>query len=238
MSGHSKWSNIKERKGAQDKKRSASFTKMAKNILTAIREGGNNTNPESNSYLKIAIEKAKEVSMPKENIERLLTRFEERKGNLVNLVLEGFGPNAVPFIVEVETDNRNRILGEIKLIFKNHGGNLGESNSVSFQFEKVGEVELESIDPEIELDLIDAGAQDFDENTVIVATENLNNFVKKAEEMGLKIIKSGITMRSKLPVMLNSEEELSNVLDLIEELEENDDVVNVYSGFDYDIKKV
>lgn len=238
MSGHSKWANIKNRKGAQDKKRSESFTKISKNILTAIREGGGNTNPESNSNLKVAIEKAREVNMPKENIERLIARFEERKGNLMNLVLEGYGPYSVPFIVEVETDNRNRILGEIKLIFKNYGGSLGETNSVAFQFDRLGEVELENLPVELQLDLIDIGAQDFDENTVFVQPENLSDFSKKVQDMGLKVVNSGLTMKAKMPVMLKNEEEVTNLLDFTEELEANDDVVNVYSGFDYDIQKV
>lgn len=238
MSGHSKWSNIKNRKGAQDKKRSESFTKIAKNILTAIREGGGNTNPESNSALKVMIEKAREVNMPKENIERLIARFEERKGNLVDLVLEGYGPHSVPVIVEVETDNRNRILGEIKLIFKNYGGNLGETNSVAFQFDRVGEVEFETIPSDLQLELIDAGAQDFEENTAFVRPDDLAGFLKKMQDLELKVIKSGLVMKAKLPVMLENEEEVADVLNFIEELEENDDVVNVYSGFDYDIEKV
>jgi YebC/PmpR family DNA-binding regulatory protein len=136
MSGHSKWANIKNRKGAQDKKRSETFTKVAKNILTAIREGGGNTNPDANLYLKTAIEKSREVNMPKENIERLLAKFEERKSNLVSGIFEGFGPDAVPMIVEVETDNKNRTLSEIKNMFKVAGGNLGESGSVAYLFRR------------------------------------------------------------------------------------------------------
>jgi transcriptional/translational regulatory protein YebC/TACO1 len=100
MSGHSKWNNIKNRKGAQDKKRSEAFTKISKNILTAIRLGGGSANPEVNGVLKVAIEKAREVNMPKENIERLLVRFEERKANLVSIILEGYGPFGVPIVIE------------------------------------------------------------------------------------------------------------------------------------------
>jgi len=158
MSGHSKWSNIKNRKGAQDKKRSSVFTRASKNIMTAMRDGVG---------LKAAIDKAREVNMPKENIDRLISRFEERKGNLVTVILEGYGPFGVPMIVEAETDNKNRILGEIKLIFRNYNGNLGESNSVMFQFKRVGEIELENdISEDRELDLIDVGAIDFDGNIV------------------------------------------------------------------------
>lgn len=236
MSGHSKWSNIKNRKGAQDKKRSEAFTKISKNILTAIRLGGN-ANPEANLGLKIAIEKAREGNMPKENIDRLIARFEERKANLVSSTLEGYGPFGVPVVIDIETDNRNRILGEIKLIFRNYSGSLGESNSVMFQFKRVGEVEFEDeITEEQELDLIDTGAIDFEDKVVLVENNNLSNFVKEVEKRGLKVVRSELVLRADNPIMLNSEEEVGKVIDMIEELEENDDVVNVFAGFDY--KKV
>ncbi|MDP4009438.1 MAG: YebC/PmpR family DNA-binding transcriptional regulator [Candidatus Shapirobacteria bacterium] len=237
MSGHSKWANIKNRKGAQDKKRSETFTKMSKIIMTAIRLGGNNSNVDTNSYLKITVDKAKAVNMPKENIDRLLSRFEERKNNLTNFMLEGFGPFGVPLIVEVETDNKNRTLGEIKLIFKVNGGNLGESGSVAFQFERKGEVEFENPIPEDkQLDLIDAGATDVDDKTVWTEVIDLVNFTKKVQSMGMEVVKSEIVMKPINLTMLNNEEELGNILDFIDSLEENDDVINVFAGFDY-VKK-
>ena len=237
MSGHSKWANIKNRKGAQDKKRSEAFTKMSKNILTAIRTGGGNTNISANLALKVAIDKAREVNMPKENIDRLISRFEERKANLVAVTFEGYGPFGVPMVIEAETDNKNRTLGEIKLIFRNYDGNLGESNSVMFQFKRVGEVELgEEIPENKELDLIDAGAVDFEEKTVLVEPMELANFVKRIEQMGLKVERWGLSLISSNPTMLNTEEEVGKLMDMIDELEENDDVLNVYAGFDY--KKV
>ena len=228
MSGHSKWSNIKNRKGAQDKKRSAVFTRASKNILTALRDG---------TGVKAAIDKAKEVNMPKENIDRLIAKFEGGKANLIAVTLEGYGPFGVPMVIEAETDNKNRILGEIKLIFRNYGGNLGESNSVMFQFKRVGEIELENdISEEQELDLIDAGAVDFDGNIVLVEPNDLNEAVKKIEEMGLTVVNSDSVLRASNPTMLSSEEEVGKIMDMIDELEENDDVINVSAGFDY--KKV
>ncbi|MFA6185287.1 MAG: YebC/PmpR family DNA-binding transcriptional regulator [Candidatus Shapirobacteria bacterium] len=233
MSGHSKWSNIKNRKGAQDKKRSAVFTRASKNILTAIRDGVG---------LKAAIEKAKEVNMPKENIDRLIAKFESRKANLVVMTMEGYGPFGVPVVIELETDNKNRILGEIKLIFRNYGGSLGDNNSVLFQFKRVGEIELDFVEQngeipeEKQLELIDAGAVDFDGNIVLVEPNDLDSVVKKIEDMGLTINRSELVLRSNNPVMLNSEEEVGKIMDMVEELEENDDVVNVFMGFDY--KKV
>jgi YebC/PmpR family DNA-binding regulatory protein len=234
MSGHSKWANIKNRKGAQDKKRSETFTRASKNIMTAIREGGGNSNPESNVHLKTAIEKSRDVNMPKENIERLLQRFEERKNNLVSGIFEGFGPLGIPIIIEVETDNKNRILGEIKLIFRNYGGNLGESGSVAFMFDRVGEIELESkIEDNVELELIDAGVKDIDENTVITEVTDFGKVRDKIISMGLGIESSGLIYQCLSPVVLTNEIELNKVLDMIDQLEENDDIVNVFAGFDY-----
>lgn len=236
MSGHSKWANIKNRKGAQDKKRSEAFTKISKNILTAIRMGGGNTNPEVNGALKVAIDKAREVNMPKENIQRLLDRFEERKANLVSVILEGYGPFGVPVIVETETDNKNRILGEIKLIFRNYGGSLGESNSVMFQFDRVGEVEFDCSNKEFEekqLELIDLGAVDFDEKTVIIESGRLSEFSKRMEASGLKPIRSELVYKIRTPVQLSSEDDVARMMDFIDELESNDDVLGVFAGFDY-----
>ena len=238
MSGHSKWANIKNRKGAQDKKRSEAFTKISKNILTAIRVGGGSANPEVNGALKVAIDKAREVNMPKENIQRLLDRFEERKANLVSVILEGYGPFGVPVIIEAETDNKNRILGEIKLIFKNYGGALGESNSVMYQFDKVGEVEIElaeqnTIPEEKQLELIDLGATDFEDNLVFTEASDLNNFVKKIEEIGITPVRFEVVYRVRTPINLASEDDLNKIMDFIDELESNDDVLGVYAGFDY-----
>jgi YebC/PmpR family DNA-binding regulatory protein len=234
MSGHSKWANIKNRKGAQDKKRSEAFTKMAKNILTAIRVANGNSNPETNSGLKMAIEKAREVNMPRENIERLLQRFEERKANLITCRFEGFGPLGVPLVIEVETDNKNRTLGEIKLIFRNYEGNLGSEGAVAFLFDRVGEVEINAeLSEENQLELIDNGAVDFEDKTILVEVPKLNLVGDWLKEKGIEVVRSEIVMRCKQPVKLASEEEVGKVLDLIDELESNDDVISVFSGFDY-----
>jgi len=233
MSGHSKWANIKNRKGAQDKKRSEAFTKSARNIMTAIRVGGGNSNPDTNSGLRMAIEKAKETNMPKDNIERLIKKFEERKANLVNLTLEGYGPFGVPVMIEAETDNKNRILGEIKLIFRNYGGNLGESNSVSFLFDRVGEIELELIDLTKELELIDLGVEEIEENRLLVKSEDVDRIVKGVGDLGMKAISYGVVMKVKSPIILDTEEMVAKVMEMIEEIEANDDVINVFAGFDY-----
>lgn len=234
MSGHSKWANIKNRKGAQDKKRSEAFTKAAKDILTAIREGGGNTNPDSNVVLKAAIEKSRAVNMPKENIDRLLSRFESRKSNLSSGLMEAYGPYGIPMLIEFETDNKNRILSEVKLMLRNYNGNLGENGSVVFLFDRVGEIVLEEkMTEEQELELIDLGVMDVTEKEVITRVEELNKIKKYLEDKGIKIESAALVYKSKSPVNLRNETEVGNILDLIEELEENDDIVNVFAAFDY-----
>ncbi len=236
MSGHSKWANIKERKGSQDKKRSESFTRMAKNIITAVRIGGGVTNPELNTYLRSAIDKAKEVNMPKENIQRLLDSFEARRAQLTSYILEGYGPFGVPLVIETETDNKNRTLSEIKSLLKTYGGSLGETNSVLYQFEKKGEVEFDDVSEDDQLMMIDIGALDFEDNTVMVDPNNTKDFVDRVEKEGKNVVRSEVVLRSTMPVVLKNEAELNKIMDLIVDLEENEDVINVYAGFDYEQK--
>lgn len=218
MSGHSKWNNIKNRKGAQDKKRSEVFTKVSRNILTALRTG---------SGLDSAIAKAKEANMPKENIDRLINRFNERKDHLIRFMLEGFGVEGVPVMVEVETDNKNRTLGEIKLLFKQNGGIIGENGSVSFMFDRVGEIEFEGLSEEKKLELIDSGAIDFDDDKVYCKVEDMKKIEDNLDKKG------EIVMKPNCPKKLQNEDQVLNILDFIQKIEENDDVVNVFSCFDY-----
>jgi len=235
MSGHSKWANIKNRKGAADKKRSEVFTRASKNILTAIREFGGNTNPEINYKLKQAIEKAREVNMPKENIDRLINRFEERKANLVAITFEGYGVSGIPLIIEVESDNKNRIVAEIRGILKRYGGNLGESNSVMFQFEKKGRVESgrELVDDEL-LELMDHGLEDVKGKEILTSVSGLQEVVAEMKNKGIEVVESGLTYVCLNPIMINSEVELEKLAEMIDELEENEDVVNVFGGYDYE----
>ena len=225
MSGHSKWSNIKNRKGAVDKKRSEVFTRASKNIMTALRSGNTVT-------IKTAIDQAKAVNMPRENIERLQNRYEERKNNLIYCRFEGYGPFSVPLVIEVETDNKNRTLGEIKLFFRDIGGSLGSEGSVDYMFDRLGEIEIgRNLTDEEELNLIDFGLMDMDENLVSCDVENLTKLGNKLKEMGIEVVGQEIVMKCKQPTKLNSEDEVAKVLDLIDALEEHDDVVNVFSGF-------
>jgi transcriptional/translational regulatory protein YebC/TACO1 len=140
-------------------------------------------------------------------------------------------------IVEVETDNKNRILGEIKLIFRNYGGSLGDNNSVMFQFSRVGEIELKNdISEEKQLELIDLGVNDFDDKTLLVNPDNLIQITNEIKKMNLEIVNSSVSLRANNPTLLESEDEVEKIIEMIEEIEENDDVLNVFAGFDY--KKV
>ncbi|MBU4209815.1 YebC/PmpR family DNA-binding transcriptional regulator [Patescibacteria group bacterium] len=230
MSGHSKWANIRVRKGIEDKKRSAIFTRMAKVILVAVRQGGNNTDSRSNPYLRIALDRAKKVNMPKSNIVRLLENFENRKSDLKTFFLEGYGPFGVPVVVEVETDNRIRVLAEVKFIFKSNDGNLGESGSVLYLFDKIGEIEVVNLTEKKKLELIDLGVIDFYKNLVVVNYVDLSDLVEKMEKRGWEIVRYGIGMKCKSPMILEDENKLNKLLDLRQELEENEDVVNVFMG--------
>ena len=230
MSGHSKWANIKNRKGAQDKKRSEAFTKVSKNIITAIRSGGGNTNPASNAALQTAIEKARVANMPKENIDRLLKTFEERKANLAVYMLEGYGPFGVPLMIEIETDNKNRTQSEIKFFMKEHEGSLGEEGCVGYQFKRVGEIDTEGLTEDQQLEMIDFGAEDVDEDVVIVEPSKLHIMMKKMEEKGIRVVSGELVMRPVSPMVLENEEQMATIADMIDELEERDDVIGVFVG--------
>lgn len=227
MSGHSKWANIKNRKGAVDKKRSEVFTRASKNIMTALRTGGT-------VALKTAIDQAKAVNMPRENIERLQNRYEERKAHLITCRFEGFGPFSVPLVIEVETDNKNRTIGEIKLLFRDIGGSLGAEGSTDYMFDRLGEIEIgRSLTDEEQFDLIDFGLVDFSDNIIQIEVENLTKMDKKVKDMGIDVVRAEIVMNCKQPTILNSEDEVAKVMDLIDALDGHDDVINVFSGFEY-----
>lgn len=225
MSGHSKWANIKVRKGAQDKKRSAIFTRMAREIMVAIKRGGGVADPSVNSFLRVAIDRSKEFNMPRENVDRLLKRFEERGDNLVNIYLEGFGPENVPIIIEVQTDNKIRTSNEVRHVLQEYGGGLADNNAVMFQFDKLGRLELSRIDESDWEKLIDLGAEDIYENFVEVNFADLTGYVLKVEKAGFEVVDSGVYLKAKTFVDVQKKDKLA---DFVESLTELDDVVNVF----------
>lgn len=224
MSGHSHWSNIKRKKEIRDKRRSKEFSRLSKMIMTAVKERGKD--PEMNSSLKLAIEKAKESDMPKENIEKAIKKGmgEGEEGSLENFTLEIYGPEGLAVIIKGTTDNKNRTLSQINQILKTSGGKMAKPGSVKWLFDKKGVIEIPKSE-ENELIAIDAGAEaiDYKEDTMLVYTspENLNqvknNLKKKVEiedyDLGFK------------PKVTPSREKHESFLDA---LEENEEVEQVY----------
>jgi YebC/PmpR family DNA-binding regulatory protein len=239
MSGHSKWSTIKRQKGVTDAKRGALFTKVAREISVAARQGGGD--PDANYRLRLAIEKARSVNMPSDNIKRTIDKatgggegeqFEE-------IVYEGYGPGGVAVLVEAQTDNRNRTAGEIRSIFTKAGGQLAGSGAVAWQFEPRGLITVprNGIDPdEVALAAIDAGATDVDtddEDAVEIYTDpgQLEPVRKGLEAAGIRIDSAESTMVAKQTVGLDSSK-ARQALRLVELLEELDDVQRVTANFD------
>ncbi len=239
MSGHSKWSTIKRQKGANDAKRGQAFTKASRLITIATREGGGN--PETNFKLRLAIEAARAVNMPKDNIERAISRAtgEGSEKALEEVTYEGYGPSGVAFLIETVTDNKMRTSAEVRSLLERGGGSLAGPGSVSFLFKPVGEisVKLESKDPdELFLLAADSGAEDIDnsqgESTISSSPENLVKVKEALEAAGYTITSSEVVKEPTTTVKLANEEQVKSVLNLVEKLEELDDVQKVYSNFD------
>jgi YebC/PmpR family DNA-binding regulatory protein len=238
MSGHSKWSQIKRQKGANDAKRGAVFTKVARDIAIAARAGGGD--PDGNFKLRLAIEKARAVNMPAENIKRAIERgagggeaeqFEE-------ITYEGYGPGGVAIIVEAATDNKNRTAADVRAIFTKHGGQLAGSGAVAWQFEQRGLISLplagQSAD-ELALLAIDAGADDVDTDAdpleVYTAPTELEAVRRRLETAGVRIESAELTMQARNTIEVDASKARAN-LRLIEHLEDHDDVQRVTANFE------
>lgn len=240
MAGHSRWHNIKNKKAKADAQKGKMFTKVIKEITVAARLGGGD--PESNPRLRIAIEKARDVNMPSENIERAIKRGTgELEGvNYEEIQYEGYGPEGVAIIVEAMTDNRNRTTAEVRHIFSKHGGNLGSSGCVSFLFEDKGIINVEKStisEDEIFEKAIEAGAEDvitedIDYYEIRTAPTELYKVKENLESMGVVVSKAEITKIPTTTVQITSEETASKLMKLLDALEDNDDVQKVYANFD------
>jgi YebC/PmpR family DNA-binding regulatory protein len=240
MSGHSKWSSIKHKKGAADKKRGQLFSKLARALIVAAREGG--PDPSGNLALQNAIEKAKSYSMPKENIERAIARGSgaDADANAYEVVVyEGYGAGGVAILIEALTDNRNRTASDVRAAFGKHGGNLGASGAVAWQFERRGVVLVDAggvDEDELTLAAAEGGADDveLDGSTfqVTSAPESLTGVREALEAAGFTVENAELTMVPKTTVEVADESTAKKILRLIDALEENDDVQDVYSNFD------
>jgi len=239
MSGHSKWASIKHQKGVADARRGQLFTKLTREIIVAVRQGG--SNPDTNFRLRLAIQKARDNSMPSDNIERSIKRGSgDTEGTtLVEMTLEGYGPSGAAILVQALTDNRNRTLQDVRSIFSRNGGSLGESGCVAWIFDAEGliTVPVNEMDvEELELKAIDAGAED-----VKVANGYVEIYTKPGdmekirialEQQNLPIASSELTMMSKNMVELDEKAALQT-LRLLDKLEELDEVQQVTSNADF-----
>jgi YebC/PmpR family DNA-binding regulatory protein len=240
VSGHSKWSSIKHKKGAADAKRGKLFSKLSRAIIVAAKEGGGD--PSGNLSLQNAIEKAKSYSMPKDNIDRAIAKgsgADADASSFETVVYEGYGPSGVAVIVEALTDNRNRTASDVRHTFAKNDGNLGGSGAVSWLFERRGVVLVPADgtdEDELTLAAAEGGADDVVRDgssyQVLSAPENLAAVREAIEAAGFTIDSAELTMLPKTTVEVGNEGDAKKVLRLMDELEDNDDVQDVYANFD------
>ncbi len=235
MSGHSKFSNIKHKKEKSDAQRAKIFTKIGREIAVVVKAGG--PDPEVNGKLKDVIAKARANNMPNDNVQRCIKKAagEDMADNYEEIIYEGYGPSGVAVIVETLTDNRNRTAADMRHYFDKYGGNLGQTGCVTFMFDTRGVivVEGEGADEEtLMMEALDAGADDFsaeeDFFEIITAPENFGKVREAIENGGYKIASAEIMRLPQTTVTLSSDDDLKNMNKLIEMLEDNDDVQNVY----------
>jgi YebC/PmpR family DNA-binding regulatory protein len=237
MAGHSKWSQIKRKKGATDQKRGQLFSKLARELAVAVREGG--PNPESNTRLRIAIERAKREAMPSDTIERAIAKASGAGSdgeNWETVFYEGYGPNGVALLVIAVTDNRNRTAAEVRQAFNKHGGTLGETGCVAWQFDTVGQIVIpyDGVDgDEVALAAIDAGATDVDpaDDAIYVTTEaaSLSEVLEQLKEAGLTIEQADIQRVPQMSVELERGD-VQKAIRLLEALDDLDDVQQVFTN--------
>lgn len=239
MSGHSKWAQIKRQKGAADLKRGQAFTKLASAITIAVREGGGVGDPEQNFRLRLTIEKARAINMPKENIERAIERGKGggRDNALQEVVYEGFAPGGVALIIEAATDNKLRTNSEIKNIIEKNGGTLGVPGSVSYQFQTKGLISVKKDRETDEIFMIaaDAGAEDIeeagDEVFIYAKPEELASVRNNINDK-LQIVSAELIRKPLITVSISDKNIADKVLSILEKVENMDDVQKVYANFD------
>ncbi len=236
MAGHSKWANIKHRKARQDAAKSKAFTRIIRELTVAAREGGGD--PGTNPRLSLAVENAKSVNMPKDNIERAIKKGTgELEGeSYEEVTFEGYGPGGVAYFVECTTDNNNRTVGEVRHIFSKHGGNMGTNGSVAFLFEQKGIILInaEGLDEEeVMLTAIDAGAEDFKSEDgmfqIITTREQLYAVRTGLEDAGFAVSSAELQRVPATEVAVDSDTAMSN-LKLMDKFEAHDDVTNVFTN--------
>lgn len=241
MSGHSKWHNIQKTKGAADAKRSQIFTKIAREMIVAVKQGGSG-DPNNNSRLATVIAKAKAANMPNDNIKRTIDKA-LGSGNadaFESVTYEGYGPSGVAVIVEALTDNRNRTAPAVRHLLDKYGKGLGATGCVSWSFDKKGVIiiEKEDLDEDtVMMDALDVGAEDMDASSdevfeITTAPDDFGTVLAALEEKGYTFVSAEVAMVPQTYVKLENEEDIKNMEKLIDLLEEDDDVQNVYHNWD------
>ena len=242
MSGHSKWHNIQKTKGAADAKRSQAFTKIAREMIVAVKEGGSG-DPNNNSRLATVIAKAKAANMPNDNIKRTIDKAlgAGNTDNFEKVVYEGYGPSGVAVIVEALTDNRNRTAPEVRHLFDKYGGNMGATGCVSWSFDRKGVIIIDNEDGGLDeetvmMDALDCGAADFEADGGIfeITTEpdDFNAVTAALEAKGYVFASAAIEMVPQNYIKLTDEDEIKNMTKMIDLLEDNDDVQNVWHNWE------
>jgi YebC/PmpR family DNA-binding regulatory protein len=242
MSGHSKWHNIQKTKGAADAKRSQAFTKIAREIIVAVKAGGSG-DPNNNSRLATVIVKAKAVNMPNDNIKRTIEKAlgAGNSDNFESVVYEGYGPNGVAVIVEALTDNRNRTAPEVRHLFDKYGGNLGATGCVSWSFDRKGVIVIDNEDGDLDedtvmMDALDAGASDFSNEgevfEVYTEPDDCGTVAEALEAKGYTFVSAQVEMVPQTYVKLENPDDVKNMEKMIDLLEDNDDVQNIWHNWD------
>ncbi|MGA3150480.1 MAG: YebC/PmpR family DNA-binding transcriptional regulator [Candidatus Saccharimonadales bacterium] len=236
MSGHSKWATIKRQKGANDAKRGALFTKLGNQIAIAARGG---TDPATNSALAMVVEKAKKASMPNTNIERSIQRASDKSTTqLEQAMYEGYGPGGIAVLVDVATDNKNRTLPEVRTAFSKSGGNMAEQGSVAFQFSHKGVIRVKGIGEDIQLQAIEAGAEDVveeketGETVIYTAQHDLAKVRDRLKDTGLEVVDAELTYVPNNTVEISDPETARKVINLMNALDDLDDVIATHTNFD------
>lgn len=232
MAGHNKWSKIKRDKGANDAKRGAVFTKLGNQIAIAARSG---TDPDMNPSLAMAIEKARQANMPKDNIQRSIDRVADKNAAaLEEVTYESYGPGGVGIIIETATDNRNRTLPEVKTALVKNGGRIADAGSVMFQFERKGVIRVAASGEDALLEVLEAGAEDANEEDgeIIVYTDQkeLMKVRKNLVDVGLDVKDAELQYIAKTPVEITDDETSEKIMKLLDVLDDLDDVVNVHTN--------
>ena len=242
MSGHSKWHNIQRTKGAQDAKRAKAFTKIAREIIVAVKEGGSG-DPGNNTRLAAAVTKAKAANMPNDNIKRTIDKAlgAADGSNYESITYEGYGPSGVAVIVETMTDNRNRTASEMRHYFDKYGGNMGTSGCVSWSFDKKGVIVVDNGDGKLDEDTVmmsalDAGADDLESSDgvfeVYTSAEALQAVADNLEKQGYKFLSAQAEMIPQNYITLTGEDDIKNMQKMLDMFEENDDVQEVWHNWE------